>query len=48
MLDDLKTYVLNSEYFLTDSIFGGVGYSNTSISDFLDTSALGVTLGARF
>jgi len=45
---DSNTYTLNSEYFLTESIIGGIGYSRSELGDFIKTSAFSVNIGARF
>ncbi len=45
---DSTTFILNSEYFLTESIYGGIIYTQTSLGDFADSTSFGLNVGVRF
>jgi len=47
-IGDSDTYIFNSNYFLTESFYAGLGYSKASFGDFLDSSSVNFTVGARF
>jgi len=45
---DSDTWRVSSEYFLTDSIFGGATYSVASADELFEDSTLALNVGARF